>query len=204
MYFGEGTRPNTFLWCITMNGAALSKDLAQRCVTIKLGKPVYGGSWREETNAFIEAQRWGNHCRYRCVLSATSRTAGEGFTLGRVESAVLARLPEPNEAQAVILERQAEINVDDEEHATIEDYFAQQLERLGYDTDNDTIHLPNDVACQWYRAATQSNAGPTLVTRMVRQGADEGTLKHLRVNPCRTHAAGCCGSSDRAPQCRTT
>lgn len=41
MYQGEGRRPNTLVWFLTINGANLSKDLAQRVIVIKLARPVY-------------------------------------------------------------------------------------------------------------------------------------------------------------------
>jgi hypothetical protein len=190
MYCGEGTRPNTFTWAITMNGAALSKDLAQRCVTIKLGKPNYSGTWKEETASYIERHRWeiiGD------IAAFFQQPAAELKTVSRWaawESGVLARTAEPADSIQVILERQSECNVDDEEASTVEDYFAQQLERIGYYPENEWIHIPNDIACQWYRAATQSNAGPTMVTRVIKQWSEEQSLKCLRANPCRTNGRG--------------
>ena len=56
--------------------------------------------------------------------------------VGRLEARVLARLPEPNEAQKAIAERQAAINADDETLSGLEDHFRQCLERVGYNTDS--------------------------------------------------------------------
>ena len=41
LYMGEGRRPNTITHVITLNGASLSKDLAQRCIPIKLARPKW-------------------------------------------------------------------------------------------------------------------------------------------------------------------
>jgi hypothetical protein len=57
MYVGEATRPNTLTWAFTLNGPSFSRDLAQRCVIIKLAKPTYSATWAEETTSYIDANR---------------------------------------------------------------------------------------------------------------------------------------------------
>lgn len=68
--------------------------------------------------------------------------------MGHWERSVLARMPEPEELQRVISERQAEINADDDEASEIEDHFRQRLETLGYDAQHDWVHIPNTVASE--------------------------------------------------------
>lgn len=58
MYRGEGRRPNTLTWSITLNGASLSKDMAQRCVIIKVDRPHYAPHWEEQVRDFVESHRW--------------------------------------------------------------------------------------------------------------------------------------------------
>ncbi len=41
MYVGDGSRPNFITWTITLNGASLSTDMAQRVVEIRLREPTY-------------------------------------------------------------------------------------------------------------------------------------------------------------------
>ena len=62
------------------------------------------------------------------------------------------RLPEPTEAQQVILDRQGAVNADDEESADVADHFRQELERLGYNADVDSVHIPNELAREWLTA----------------------------------------------------
>ena len=57
LYVGEATRPNTLTWFITLNGASLSTDMAQRAVIIKLDKPKRSGVWSDETRQFIAEHR---------------------------------------------------------------------------------------------------------------------------------------------------
>jgi hypothetical protein len=53
MYAGEGRRPNALTYVLTLNGASLSKDTAQRCVVVKLARPRYSPAWEEETLAYV-------------------------------------------------------------------------------------------------------------------------------------------------------
>ncbi len=57
LYGGDATRPNTLTWFITLNGASLSTDMAQRSVIIKVKRPERSATWKEETEAYI----WGRH-----------------------------------------------------------------------------------------------------------------------------------------------
>ena len=96
MYCGEGTRPNTLTWFITLNGASLSTDMAQRCVIIKLDKPTRSGSWSDDTRAFIDANRPA------IVADVVGFLRSEPMTLTRFsrwsnwERDIVARLPEPS------------------------------------------------------------------------------------------------------------
>ncbi len=190
MFAGERTRPNTLLWCITLNGPSLSKDMAQRSVIIKLRRPEHDGDWQDETANYIESNRW------QIIGDLAAFLAGPLFPLekftrwGKWERDILARLPEPGEAQRVIVERQKQVDADDEESADIEDHFRQQLEALGYDPDVDAVHIPNTIAHDWYKRATGHDTSTTGVTRAINQAANEGTLRCLRINPGRKHGRG--------------
>jgi hypothetical protein len=58
MYKGEGRRPNTLTWALTLNGASLSKDLAKRVIVVTLRRPTYRPTWEQEVRAYIAAYRW--------------------------------------------------------------------------------------------------------------------------------------------------
>ena len=173
MYSGERTRPNTLLWILTLNGPAMSKDMAQRCVPIKLGVPNHDGPWEEETAAYIEANRWhiiGDIAAFYdqepVQLEKFSRWAAW-------EKAVLARLPEPEELQRLIAERQAEFNADDSEIADVEDYFSRKLASLGYEVDVDRVHIPSEIVGEWISAVLNKKIGATAAVRMINQAAKE-------------------------------
>jgi hypothetical protein len=57
LYVGEGRRPNHVTWIMTLNGANLSTDMAQRVVEVKFGEPPYDDGWDERVCQFIDARR---------------------------------------------------------------------------------------------------------------------------------------------------
>ncbi|MEI7686805.1 MAG: hypothetical protein WCL32_17435, partial [Planctomycetota bacterium] len=58
MYQGEGRRPNTLTWAMTLNGASLSKDMAKRVMIVELRRPAYRPEWEQEVRAYIDKYRW--------------------------------------------------------------------------------------------------------------------------------------------------
>lgn len=191
LYAGERTRPNTLLWCLTLNGPSMSRDMAQRSVIIKLRRPEYTGQWEDATKALVESNRWQIMADLAAFFQRPAQTLERHTRWGTWEREVLARLPEPSEAQQLILERQREVDADDEESADVADHFRQQLGRLGYDPDADRVHIPNELTREWYQRATGGNKITTTgVTRAINQAHKEGALPELAVNPCRTNGRG--------------
>ena len=107
---------------------------------------------------------------------------------GSWEADVLQRLPDPGEAQALILERQGQANVELDEVEAIEDYFATELERLGYNPDTDEVRIPTAIAAEWYRKATNDfKIANVAVGRRLGQMIGEGQIHRLAKNPSHKH-----------------
>jgi len=181
LYVGEGSRPNNLVFCVTLNGVSLSKDLAQRSVIIKLRKPTHSGTWKEETRQFIDNNRAaliadciGFLKRDRTPLARYSRW-------GAWEHDVLERLPNGAAVQAAILERQDVADVESEEFGIITDYFRARLAGLHYDLSEDVLFLPSSVVGDWYCKATNERLGVTAVSRRLKQAIGEGMLPTLSV-----------------------
>ena len=105
---------------------------------------------------------------------------------GSWERYVLSLLPDPSQAQSVIVERQGGADVDDEETALITEHFANNLQSLGYATETDSILIPSRVATQWYTEAIGSrDISQTKAARDLNQKIDAGmlpSLHHMRRN----------------------
>ena len=129
LYVGEGQRPNLLTWFITINGASMATDMAQRSVIIKIVKGENDGKWWESTCKFIDDHRQ----EIIADILTQLRTAAEppaGFQFSRWatwEQYVLCRLPDPVEAQRLILERQGDSDCETDEAEIVEEYFADQL-----------------------------------------------------------------------------
>lgn len=190
LYVGEATRPNNIVWALTLNGVSLATDMAQRSVIIKLVKPKRSGTWAEDTYAFIDANRdaliadcIGFLRRDRQELPGFSRWAAW-------ENDVLSRLPEPSDAQRVILERQGASDVEQEEAAIVQEYIECQLSALGYDTERDRVFIPSPIAREWFNSATGERVGTTNASRWMNQQIDERKLCSIVQNRCRTYGRG--------------
>jgi hypothetical protein len=190
MYVGEAVRPNTLTWFITLNGASLSTDMAQRCVTIKLVKPNRSATWLEDTRRFIDQHR------RQIIEDIIGALRADRYQLNKFtrwatwEQDILQRVPDPSEAQKVIAERQGVIDTEAEEASQIEDFFADQLEKLTYDIDTDIVFIPSAVAARWYGWATNEKASVVVACRRLSQMASEGRIQRLGKNKARVRGRG--------------
>lgn len=191
LYIGEAERPNNLTWLITLNGASLSTDMAQRCVIIRLSKPAERpATWGEETRSYIVQNRSRLIADAIAFLRSDRQELAHYSRWGAWERDVLSRLPEPAEAQAVIAERQQVADVEIEEADTIEDYFRDQLERLDYVTDREQIFIPNVTAARWLGAATNEKVNVIAAGRILKQRIEEKKMQFLSVCPNRNYGRG--------------
>jgi hypothetical protein len=169
LYVGEGRRPNTLVWLITLNSASLSKDMAQRCVPLRLKRPDYDASWQ----ATVEGQI--DRCRWQIVGDLLAELRRPAAPLARFsrwsawEQAVLARVPDPAGCQRVIEERQAAIDDDAGEASIVRDGFRAELRRCGHEPDAAAVWISATQAANVLNAATgekyaKNRAGVYLAT----------------------------------------
>ncbi len=185
MYVGEGRRPNLVTWFLTLNGASLSTDVAQRCVIIKLDRPDRSGGWEEDTRRFIVENRDALLSDVAAFFASPAYPPRTFSRWASWEKDVLSRLPDPAEAQRVILERQAEADTEKDDHEHVEDYFAERLKELGYDVACGRIFIPSEICCRWFNWATNESHRTAAVTNILKQAATEGVLK--RIKTCGRH-----------------
>lgn len=176
MYQGEGTRPNNLIWIITLNGISLSKDIAQRTVVIKLRPADYSSTWQQETNSYIESHRMAIAADLVALLRSTPQDLRRHSRFGEWDSGVLAKLPDPNEAMAVISDRQTEGNVENEESGLLEEYVQEQLEGLHYDTATQQVFIPSVLMADWFNRATGEKHSVVSVGRIIQQKVNEKDL----------------------------
>ena len=182
LYEGEGQRPNTLNWFVTINSAALSRDMAQRCCPIKVKRPPHDDLWEEQTLTFIEERRW------EIIGDILAKLAGPGTPLRRYsrwgawEAGVLSRVADPAEAQKVIEERQGAADDDAGEAAIVRERFVAELTSRRHDPVRDVVFIPSALAALIVNAATGENRPVnkanshlgTLAIREIRRSSSNG------------------------------
>lgn len=187
LYVGEAQRPNTLSWYLTLNGVALATDMAQRSVIIEIDRGDNSGTFHERLNGFIDRHRMEIIGDCIGLLQSSPYPLASYSRWAAWEKDVLSRLPEPDEAQRVILERQGEANCELDEGEILEDYFAERLDDLNYTAATAQVRIPVAVAGEWYCAAINDRVKTAGVTRRLNQMFAEGQIKRISPDTSRTY-----------------
>ena len=190
MYHGEGCRPNTLVWLLTLNGPSLSTDMAQRAITIKIVRPKLGGKWESDVFDFIDRNRQQIIADIIGFLRSPARELYFYTRWSAWEAGVLSRLENPEEIQRLIASRCGLSDSDREEIEMIEEFFGHQLAGHGFNIVTEKIHIPLSVVCQWYNAVMGDRKNTISVSKIINQFINEGRTKNLIGNPCRANGRG--------------
>jgi hypothetical protein len=168
LYVGDGTRPNYLVWAITLNGASLSKDMAQRVIPIKLARPTFKAEWESSIRTFAREHRAeiladvGDHLRHACV-SITPATRWAAW-----EADVLAATIDPAATQQVIVERQGDVDAGNSDRDIVQDYFARKIRAAGHNPDTTAVRFNAQTATQWSNEAMNRKEDATRVGGFLR------------------------------------
>lgn len=192
LHVGEGTRPNTLTWVITLNQASLSTDMAQRSVIIKILAPKRSGKWEKRASEFIEKNRDAIISDLLTVLRLPVVDLPKYSRWASWEENVLSKLPDAERLQELIAKRAAEADVERDEIEAIEELFFDKLSELEYEPDNEKIHIPPKISAAWYSEAVTDKkmSNPSAVGRTLKQFVREGRTTYLQVNPSHKHGRG--------------
>lgn len=130
MFRGNGSVPNLHTVVITINGASLSKDLAQRCIVIILADAEKSQTWAQDLDDFIENHRWAIIGDIGQLLeSEVHPLPNEGSTRWAAwEYGVLSRVDTPETVRTLIQARQGMLDDDD---ANGDEFIKHIQENLG-------------------------------------------------------------------------
>jgi len=179
LYQGDASRDNRLCWYLTLNGASLSTDIAQRCVEVQLATPSYQADWDARLRGFIETNADAIIADVAAFYQRQPQELPQASRWATWEGDVLARLDNPAECWKAIMERRAAADVEIEESELLESYFAGRLAALGYDVETECIFIPTGIAAEWYNSATGEKKRTTGASRTLRQMIDEGQLHRL-------------------------
>jgi hypothetical protein len=164
MYTGDARRPNTLTWFLTMNSGSLSKDAAQRSVTIRLRRPAYSATWESELRTFIDENRWAIIGDIIAQLKDDKPKLSRHTRWGPWEQQVLACVTDPQTCQELIAQRRAAIDGDQEESDCIRDAFRRLLKERGHDPDKDAVFIASSIAAEIVNDETGQDLAPQRVT----------------------------------------
>jgi hypothetical protein len=139
--YGQVRRLNTYTWFITVNQGALSKDLADRFVPVRITRPKYGPRWSRAVDDFIARHRW------QVAADAIAELRREPVPLDSYPrfpewtDAIISKLPEPATLLRCLADRQLDFDVDEEKANEVEEAIVAALRRQGYDPETDKVHL---------------------------------------------------------------
>lgn len=177
------------MFVLTLNGPALSTDMAQRSIVVRLCKPTYAGEWESDTYRFIEENRDAIIGDILAILRGPRPSITNCLRWAAWESDILARLNNPSELQEAIKLRSDAVDAERDEIGIIEDYLESKLRWLRLD--GKKVHIPNEIMHTWYCEATGDRTKRVQgVTRTMNQFIDEGRTDRLIYNPNKKNGRG--------------
>lgn len=145
LYDGYGYRPNLLTWFVTVNGANLSKDLAQRLVPIYLRKPEYSSQWLANLSKFIRERKWYIAADACAELALAGDPVPSHISRhGAWETCVLSKLPKPEELALAIISRKEGTDGDREEAEEVEFSIENAIRAKGLDPELDKVWISTD------------------------------------------------------------
>jgi hypothetical protein len=178
MYSGEGRRPNTLTFCLTLNGASLSRDMAQRSIIVQMGRPPHNADWEMDAIEFIEANRWAIIGDLIAELQVKAASLARHSRWGTWENDVLTKVDEPKECQKAIEERQGQVDEDAAEADIVRQGFIAELRARGHDAENQAVWIASATVAAIVNVATNERRPVNKATAYLRTL----TIEELREN----------------------
>jgi|GEM_PF-3028438 len=206
MYVGGVRKPNTFVWCITVNGPAMSRDMAERCITIELAPPPQAQreTWRAGVESYIENHRAAIISDIIAHLRRRPGIEGEQVKprtrWAKWEKLMLQHFTNPDEIQDVIQSRLDCMDSTADEIEMLTEAFSNTMKTIGYDPLVDMVCIPtveaNAIAIDALKMKRDQfkTAGGVL-----RQYVKEGKLLGLINSPSHKHTRGYVWIGERDP-----
>lgn len=151
LYHGHASRPNHVTFYLTVNGAAFSKDMAQRSVVVRLNRPKYAAGWWRETERLIAEHRDEIFADIGWFLTRKRKKLKRLTRWDDWCHEVVSRLDDPDGVIDAILQRQAEIDEDDATAEDVVDYFEARISAHtgSQAVDKKRYFVPSVMAGEW-------------------------------------------------------
>jgi len=189
LYAGDASRPNRLAWFISANKPHMSRDLADRSVIIRIGKPKRA-NFKAWASSFLDQHR------LELVATLISRLSGPALCSIPADcrdrwtawqDAVLSRVRGGDAAAAAIIERRPSVDADAEDWDEIEGEIRSLVNAAGHDPDRESVAMPLNVLAIRLSEATGIRFTPKgLASRLGEFAGVEGAEQFTK-NPSRKH-----------------
>ena len=187
MYVGESTRPNLFTYFLTMNGVSLSRDMAQRCVTICLGEAIRRGDWVSSIDRFITDHR-NELFADICGFFERPQKPFDGFNRwGTWQREVLSRLDRPQEIAELLKKREDGNDADRDIANELEGWMFNYIAKQGFG-EAYSVHVPSRFLSCVLSELNGEKTSPKAATQLVSRLVDARLLLTVEKNP--SHQCG--------------
>jgi len=192
MYVGEGSRPNTLTWMLTLNGISLSTDMAQRAIVVRLKRPTQSESWEDTTARFIDDNRQQIIADILGFLQIEDTVKLSNYSRWAPwENAIICHMDQAEKVQETIKRRAGAADTELEESEEIERHFRWKLESIYLGIETARIHIPTGIAASWYRDFTNDRNKSTIVcSKILSQFCEEGRFHEISINPSKKYGRG--------------
>lgn len=129
LYHGQAAVPNYYTLFITLNGASLSRDFAQRVIPLRFTRAKYYAGWEIELDAFIDANRDAVVADLVAAIQRPPAKLARFSRWGIWEAEILGRVEKPGACQLEIERRTAGMDADREDADRFREVFAHVVER---------------------------------------------------------------------------
>jgi hypothetical protein len=133
-------------------------------VPIHLCRPKYSGDWEEESTRFIDENRWAIVGDLLAILAGLKAELPTYTRWGSWERSVLACVEKPDVCQALIAERQAAIDGDQEDADLVREAFVTALKSRGHDPDKAVVFFKSAEAAKVVNDVGEDKGSPQRVT----------------------------------------
>lgn len=174
LYHGQAGVLNYYTLFITLNGASLSKDVAQRVVTLRMKRVKNRKGWEAELDAFVAKSRQQIIGDIVGMLRRPAASLPNVSRWGPWEAEVLARVENPAACWELIRERSGQHDADSEDAERIRETLREVVERH----DSSNIH---DRCFLLTSAAVTKLIGLSINNRYIPAGHASATIKALGV-----------------------
>lgn len=185
------TIPNNYLWCLTINDPSFSRDIAQRCVIIRLDRPKWSAQWVEDIETFMKAYKEEIIADILYILHSDPKIEFTKQTrFPDWQRRVLSKLTCSNDVINYISANQSAYDVTESHIDVINDVIESHIHRLkidrihgkysDYDPSKHELFIPNSVFLEMWRSTENPRINSVGLGKFISRSRHKGLTQEKR------------------------